>query len=200
MLVALTGGIGSGKSTVAARFRELGAHVIDADRVARDVVDPGTAGLSAVAQAFGPHLIRADGSLDRPALGRIVFGDDQARERLNAIVHPLVRAETRARIMQAAPGQTVVYDVPLLVEAPSDLPFDAVVVVSAPPQLRVERLVRHRGMTAEDAWARVRAQATEAQRLAIADHVVDASGTIEHTLAEADRVWRAVHALPDGEA
>jgi len=179
MRVGLTGGVASGKSTVAALLRELGAVVVDSDVLAREVVEPGTPGLAAVVEAFGPTVLTADGTLDRPALGAVVFGDDAARRRLEAILHPLIRARA-AELEAAAPkGTVVVHDIPLLVETGQADRFDAVLVVDVPVETQVERMVRDRGMSREDALARVAAQADREQRLAAATHVVDNTGTRE---------------------
>ena len=179
MRVGLTGGVASGKSTVAALLRELGAVVVDSDVLAREVVEPGTPGLAAVVEAFGPDVLTADGALDRPALGAVVFGDEAARRRLEAILHPLIRARA-AELEAAAPeGTVVVHDIPLLVETGQADRFDAVLVVDVPVETQVGRMVRDRGMTREDALARVAAQADREQRLAAATHVVDNTGTRE---------------------
>lgn len=179
MRVGLTGGVASGKSTVAALLRELGAVVVDSDVLAREVVEPGTPGLAAVVGAFGPAVLTADGALDRPALGAVVFGDEAARRRLEAILHPLIRARA-AELEAAAPeGTVVVHDIPLLVETGQADRFDAVLVVDVPVETQVERMVRDRGMSREDALARVAAQADRELRLAAATHVVDNTGTRE---------------------
>jgi dephospho-CoA kinase len=193
-IIGLTGGIAAGKSTVSARWRDHGAVIVDADLLAREAVEPGSPGLAAVAQRFGDTVIAPDGSLDRPALGAIVFRDAEAREALNGIVHPEVWRLAQRRFAAAEatdPDAVVVYDVPLLAEAAADRPirFDAVVVVDAPASERIERLVVHRGMDRAEAERRVGAQASDEERLALADHVVDASGTLEQTIASADGVW-----------
>lgn len=196
-IIGLTGGIAAGKSTVSGRWAEHGAVVVDADRLARDAVAPGSRGLEQVAERFGPSVIAADGSLDRPALGTIVFSDPAARKDLEAITHPEVWRLAQAAFdaaEQADPDAVVVYDVPLLAEARGSRPlrFDAVVVVDAPAAVRIERLVQHRGMSRQEAERRVGAQASDADRLALADHVVDATGTLEDTIRSADRVWGLV--------
>lgn len=179
MRVGLTGGVASGKSTVAALLRELGAVVVDSDVLAREVVEPGTSGLAAVVEAFGPGVLDADGRLDRPALGALVFGDEPARRRLEGILHPLIRARA-AELEAAAPaGAVVVHDIPLLVETGQADRFDAVVVVDVPVETQVERMARDRGMSREDALARVKAQASREERLAVASHIVDNTGTRE---------------------
>jgi dephospho-CoA kinase len=186
--IGLTGGIGSGKSTVSALLAERGAVVVDADRIAREVVEPGTPGLAAVVAAFGDAVLSDDGSLDRPALAAIVFADPDARRRLDGIVHPLVRARAVEITAAAAPDAVVVNDVPLLVETGQAGSYDLVVVVEAEPDARVARLVQ-RGLTAEDARARMAAQATDEQRRAVADVVFDNTGTPADLEAQVDRFW-----------
>ncbi|HEX6247523.1 MAG TPA: dephospho-CoA kinase, partial [Nocardioidaceae bacterium] len=178
MRVGLTGGVASGKSTVAAMLRELGAVVIDADRLARDVVAQGTHGLAEVVAAFGEDVLTAEGELDRPAMGALVFGDEQARRRLEAIIHPRVRGCAAALEASAAPDAVVVHDIPLLVETGQATGFDAVVVVDVPVETQVTRLTDLRGMTREEAEARIAAQATREERLAVATHVIDNTGTL----------------------
>jgi len=187
--IGLTGGIGSGKSTAAARFAELGALVIDADALAREVVEPGTDGLAAVVAEFGEQVLDADGRLDRPALARLVFGDEAARGRLNAIVHPRVRARAVELIAAAPPGTVVVQDVPLLVETEQAGAYDLVVVVEAPEELRVRRLAADRGMSAEEVRARMASQATDEQRRAVADVVLVNDGTPDDLSAKVDALW-----------
>lgn len=187
--IGLTGGIAAGKSLLAARFRELGAVLIDADRLARDVVAPGTAGLAAVVSHFGDGVLRPDGSLDRPKLGAIVFGDAAAREALNGIIHPLVRAAAQALKADAGPGSIVVQDIPLLVETGQLANFHLVVVVQAPEEERLARMVRERGMDEQDARARLAAQATDAQRAAAADVLILNDGPPEKALAQLDALW-----------
>jgi dephospho-CoA kinase len=177
--VALTGGVASGKSSVARTLEDLGAVVIDSDRLAREVVEPGTPGLAAVVRAFGEGVLDPQGRLDRAALGRVVFADDAARRRLEAILHPLIRSLSVGRESQAPPGALVVHDIPLLVETGQEGRFDAVLVVDAPVEVQVERMTRQRGWTREDAESRIAAQATREQRLAVATHVVENSGTLE---------------------
>lgn len=187
--VGLTGGIGSGKSTVAGRLAEHGAVVIDADLLSREVVAPGTPGLAQVAEAFGPSVLTPDGALDRPALAAVVFNSAERRERLNGIVHPLVGARTAEMLSSAADDAVVVHDVPLLVEKNYAPMYHLVVVVDADVSLRVERLVSSRGMAAEDARARVAAQASTEERRAVADVWLDNSGTPDQILAVADALW-----------
>ncbi|MGL3199466.1 MULTISPECIES: dephospho-CoA kinase [Curtobacterium] len=196
-IIGLTGGIAAGKSTVSARWADHGAVIVDADRLARLAVAPGSPGLAQVAERFGPTVIAADGSLDRPALGAIVFADPAARKALEGITHPEVWRLAQQAFDEASaadPDAVVVYDVPLLAEAAGSRPirFDAVVVVDAPAAQRVERLVEHRGMDRADAERRVAAQASDAERLALADHVVDATGTLEDTIRSADEVWARI--------
>jgi dephospho-CoA kinase len=186
--IGLTGGIGSGKSTVSRLLGEHGAVVVDADVIAREVVAPGTPGLAAIVEAFGPTVLAADGSLDRPGLAAVVFADPQARRRLDGIVHPLVRARA-GELEAAAPADAVVvHDVPLLAETGQGSSYDLVVVVEADPAVRVARLVQ-RGLTADDARARIAVQATDEQRRAIADTVLDNSGTPEQLAEQVDRFW-----------
>ncbi len=177
MRVGLTGGVAAGKSAVATMLAELGAVVVDADLLAREVVAPGTDGLAEVVAAFGEGVLGPDGALDRPALGAVVFADADARRRLEAIIHPRVRARA-AELEAAAPaGALVVHDIPLLVETGQSGSFDAVIVVDAPREVQVERMVRERGLTPAEAEARIAAQATREERLAAATYVVDNSGT-----------------------
>jgi dephospho-CoA kinase len=179
MRVGLTGGVASGKSSVARILGELGAVVIDADALAREVVEPGTPGLAAVVAEFGPGVLAADGSLDRAKIGAIVFADPARRASLEVVIHPLVRARA-AEIEQAAPVHAiVVHDIPLLVETGQAGHFDAVVVVDVPEEVQVARAVSDRGWSEDEAWSRVRAQATREQRLAAATYVVDNTGTRE---------------------
>ena len=190
MLIGLTGGIGSGKSTVAKRLVELGATEIDADLLAREVVAPGTEGLEAVAGRFGEDLVNADGSLGRALLAQRAFSSEEDRKALEAILHPLIQRLSRERISQAT--GLVVYTIPLLVETDSTLPFDKIVTVSAPEDVRVERLVQSRGMTEIEARARIAAQASDAQREAIADFVINADCTMEELFAQVDRIHAEV--------
>ncbi|HEX6327103.1 MAG TPA: dephospho-CoA kinase [Jiangellaceae bacterium] len=187
--VGLTGGIGSGKSTVAGRLEELGAVIVDADRLAREVVAPGTPGLAAVVEEFGPGILAPDGSLDRPALGQIVFADDDRRVALNAIVHPLVYAR-RSELVAAAPDDAIVVeDIPLLVENSLGKGFALVIVVHAPAGERVRRITASRAISEEDAWARVRAQADDDARRAAADVWLDNSGAPDDTVAAVNSAW-----------
>lgn len=192
--LALTGGIGSGKSTVAHMFAERGATIIDADAISRDLMEPGQQVLAEVIEAFGAHLLDNTGRLDRQALADVVFNDDSARERLNAIVHPAVRTEaTRQReaAVAADPDDAVIIqDIPLLVETGQADTYDGVIVIHTDHDTRLQRLVDIRGMNIEDAKARIAAQATDEQRKAVADWVIDNSGSLEDTEAQVDAVWR----------
>jgi dephospho-CoA kinase len=181
--VGLTGGIASGKSEVSGRLAGLGAVVIDADAVAREVVEPGTPGLAEIVQVFGAAVLGPDGALDRPRLGEIVFSDSGMREKLNAIVHPLVSERMLEKERSAAPGSVIVHDVPLLTENGLAALYDVVIVVDVPVEVQLDRLTRLRGMPFEQARARLDAQAGREQRLAIADIVIDNSGS----LADLDR-------------
>jgi dephospho-CoA kinase len=189
MRVGLTGGIASGKSTVSAILRELGAVVIDADELAREVVAKGTPGLAAVVEEFGPGLLTSDGDLDRAAMGNLVFADDAARKRLEAIVHPLVFERIVDLESQAPAGSVIVHDIPLLAESGRADTFDAVIVVDAPQDVQVARMIRDRGWTEADALSRIAAQATPADRRAIATYVVDNIGTLEDLRAQVEKIY-----------
>ena len=179
MRVGLTGGIASGKSTVAGILAALGAVVVDADLLAREVVAPGTEGLGEVVAAFGPEIVTASGDLDRPALAALVFGDDAARMALERIVHPRVRSRAAELEASAPPGAVVVHDIPLLVETGQAGEFDAVLVVDVPVETQVDRLTRLKGMSRAEAEARVAAQASREQRCAAATYLIDNTGTPE---------------------
>ena len=192
--IGLTGGIGSGKSEVSRRLAEHGAVLIDADVAARQVVVPGSPGLARIAETFGAGVLRPDGSLNRERLGEIVFGDPDLRVKLNEIVHPLVRdwmqaAEQDAVAAATPPGPVVVHDVPLLAESRGRAGFDLVIVVDAPPEVQAERLVQLRGMPAEQARARMAAQASREQRLAVADIVIDNSGSLDDLDRRVGEIW-----------
>lgn len=192
--LALTGGIGSGKSTVAQFFAERGATIIDADAISRQLMEPGQRVLAEVVETFGEHLLDDDGRLDRQALADVVFNDETALERLNAIVHPAVRAEAnqqRQAAIAADPDHAIIIqDIPLLVETGQADTFDGVIVVLTDQDTRLQRLVNARGMSADDARARIAAQATDAQRRAVADWVIDNSGSLEETEAQVEAVWQ----------
>lgn len=192
--MGLTGGIAAGKSTISAHLTSLGAHVIDADVIAREVVEPGEPALERIRHRFGDRVI-ADGELDRAALAQIVFEDPRARHDLERITHPAVRARTHERIAEISEADAdavIVYDIPLLVETGGGEQFDLVVVAHAPAATRTARLTELRGMSAVEARRRVDAQATDAERLAIADVVIDTAGTIEHTIEQVDALWHRV--------
>ena len=197
--VGLTGGIGSGKSEVSKRLAAYGAALIDADVAARAVVEPGTPGLGEITAVFGPQVLLPDGRLNRERLGQIVFADDSALAKLNAIVHPLVHERTQQLEQQATatlgPGGIIVHDVPLLAENGLQNGFDTVIVVDAPDDQRLQRLIETRGMTAEHARERMAAQAGRDQRLAIADIVVDNSGTLADLDQQVAEVWSVLHDL-----
>ncbi|HWM17380.1 MAG TPA: dephospho-CoA kinase [Microbacterium sp.] len=191
-LVALTGGIASGKSTIARRLAAHGAVIVDADQVVRDVQQPGSPVLSAIAAEFGDGMLRPDGSLDRALLGERVFGDPDAVKRLNAIVHPAVRVESQRQFdaaFAADADAVVVYDVPLLAEARLSDPWELIVVAHAPAEVRRRRLVELRGFTEKDAAARIASQVSDDERLALADVVIHTDGSLEETLRQADRLW-----------
>jgi dephospho-CoA kinase len=196
-LIALTGGIASGKSTIARRLAERGAVIVDADALVREVQAPGTPVLRRIEEEFGADVIAADGALDRAALGQKVFGDPERLAVLNRIVHPAVRAESQRRFDEALlddPEAVVVYDVPLLVEARVDDPWDLVVVAHAPESVRLRRLIELRGMDEAAAQARIDAQVPDDRRLAIADAVIDTGGTVASTLEQVDALWERIRA------
>ncbi|MFJ9027082.1 dephospho-CoA kinase [Streptomyces sp. NPDC102274] len=190
--LGLTGGIGSGKSEVSRLLTSFGAVLIDSDRIAREVVEPGTPGLAAVVAEFGPDVLTPDGGLDRPKLGGIVFGDPDRLRALNAIVHPLVRARSAELETAAGPDSIVVHDVPLLVENGMTPLYDLVVVVDASPETQLDRLVRLRGMAESEARKRMEAQATREQRRATADVVIDNDGPLEQLEPQVRRVWQTL--------
>src|SRR4051812_25969936 len=189
MRVGLTGGIASGKSTVARMLVELGAVLIDGDALAREVVARGTPGLARVVAEFGEQLLTPEGDLDRPALGRIVFSDEAARRRLEGITHPLIFERYAELEAAAPPGALVVHDIPLLAESGRADTFDAVLVVDVPPEVQVERMVRERGWTREEAESRIAAQASRADRLAIATYVIENTGTLDDLRAQVEAVY-----------
>lgn len=194
-IVALTGGVAAGKSTVTAVLHECGAVIVDADVLARDAVAPGTPTLEAIRGRFGPGVVTPEGDLDRAALGAIVFSDEAAREALNDLVHPVVRELSRAALAKAQAGfphRVLIYALPLLAESRSPEEFDLVVVVDAPAELRAERLRTHRGFSESEALERVRAQASDEERLALADIVVDSRGDISDTRARAKALYDAL--------
>ena len=195
-LLALTGGIGSGKSTVSGLLAEKGAVIIDADAITRELQQPGTPVFDAIVERFGDAVVAADGTLDRPALASVVFGDEQARKDLEGIVWPAVGAEMARRLAELADTDAVVlYDVPLLVES-GRAGFGGVIVVDVDPELAVERLVRQRGMSEDDARARIANQASREERRALADVVIDNSGSPDDLRRRVDEVWEWIRARP----
>ncbi|MFC6707266.1 dephospho-CoA kinase [Flexivirga alba] len=190
LYVGLSGGIGSGKSTVSARLAALGAVVIDADALAREVVEPGSDGMAEIAGRFGADVLLPDGSLNRPALGAIVFADEAARRDLEAITHPRIRELTGERRAQASRDAIVVHDMPLLVEAHLAPDYHLTVIVDAAQEVRIERVMRDRGMTHDAALARISAQATDAQRYAVADVLLNNNGTRDQLLDQVETLWR----------
>lgn len=197
LTIALTGGIASGKSVVARRLVEHGAVLIDADALARDVVRPGTPGLARIVETFGEEVLAPDGALDRAGLAEIVFGDPQRRAELNAITHPLIAERSRELAAAAAPDAVVVHDIPLLAEGTRDIDgFDLVVVVQAPVETRLRRMMTDRGMTREQAQQRIAAQASDADRLALADVVIENDGDLADALRQVDELWASLPSLP----
>ena len=191
-LIGLTGGIAAGKSTVAKRWVELGAIEIDADLIAREVVEPGTAGLQQIREHFGEAVINEDGSLDRASLGRIVFANHSELKALNAIVHPLVKARTAELLAEMPEHAIVIYNVPLLVEAAVDHQFDTVVTVEAPEDEQISRLIANRGMTESEAKARIVTQAKPVELAARADRILSSNQDIHLLLRDADALWREI--------
>lgn len=194
--IALTGGIGTGKSTVTGLLRELGATVIDADQAVRDVQAKGSEGLARMVEEFGPSILKEDGELDRPRMASIAFTDPDARRRLEEIVHPLVRsrmAELHGEALRRG-ERVIVHDIPLLFEARSPTGFDAVVVVAAPPELAVARLVEQRGMADDEARARIAAQMPIEEKRRRATHVIDNDGSPEDLREKVERLWSELNA------
>ncbi|MFF0753724.1 dephospho-CoA kinase [Streptomyces sp. NPDC004267] len=200
LTVGLTGGIGAGKSEVSRLLVSYGAVLVDADRIAREVVEPGTPGLAAVVEEFGPEILTAQGTLDRPKLGSIVFADPARLAALNAIVHPLVGARSAELEGQAGPDDVVVHDVPLLTENGLASLYDLVVVVDAAPETQLDRLVRQRGMTEDEARARMAAQSTRAQRRAVADLLIDNDGPLEALEPQVRKVWEELRQRAAGNS
>ena len=194
-LIGLTGGIAAGKSTVAKRWVELGAIEIDADAVAREVVEPATIGLQRIRDLFGEEVIGADGCLDRVSLGKIVFSDREKLNALNAIVHPLVKTRTAELLAEMPRDSIVIYNVPLLVEAAVDHEFDIVVTVEAPEEEQIKRMIASRGMTATEAKARIATQAKPVERAARADRILNSNQDIHLLLRDADALWREIELL-----
>jgi len=198
-LVGLTGGIASGKSTVAAMLSKYDNEIIDADEIAREVVLPGTVGLSKVVAEFGPQILEEDGSLSRAELAKLVFEDPEERLALEGILHPLIRARTLERISQSK-SDIVIYIVPLLVEAKVDYPFDLVVTIEAGSENQIKRLVENRGMSTEDAIARIAAQATEPERVARADVRIDGAISLNDLETEVSKLRNQMQALAEAKA
>jgi dephospho-CoA kinase len=197
-VVGLTGGIGSGKSTVSALLRERGAVIIDADAVVRELQEPGMPVFVAMVDRFGPGIVAADGSLDRQAVADVVFNDPEALAALNAIVHPAVGAEVHARIAaHEGTDDLVIADIPLLAEGNSAIKMSGVLVVDVPTETQVQRLLAFRGFSEADARARISRQASREDRLAKADRVIDNGGTPEQLAAQLDDVWAWLERLPD---
>ncbi len=190
-LVGLTGGIASGKSSVAALLRDAGAETIDADQVAREVVEPGTSGLAQVVEVFGEAILNPDGSLSREKLAQLVFQDSNLRLKLEAILHPLIRSKTMALIEQSS-KDVVIYQVPLLVEAKVDYPFDMIVTVEAGLDNQIKRLTGSRGLSEAQARQRIEAQASELQRVQASDYVIDSSGPKENLAAQVAKLWHQI--------
>jgi|LakMenEpi02Jun10_1017292.scaffolds.fasta_scaffold01730_2 dephospho-CoA kinase len=188
-LIGLTGGIAAGKTTVAAHWVSLGAIEIDADKLAREVVEPETKGLTQIVETFGPHILTRTGELDRKALGEIAFNEPARRIALESIVHPLVRERAQEILKSLPENSIVVYTVPLLVEAKVSLPFDVIVSVEAPEADRIQRLVGSRGMTSQEAQARIKAQASALERAAAADFILNSNQTLPGLLADATVLW-----------
>jgi len=188
-LVGLTGGIAAGKSTVAKRWVEQGGFEIDADQLAREVVEPGSSGAAQILETFGPEVFQANGSIDRGKLGAIVFGDASLRKALESIVHPLVKSRAQQLVAGLPENTIAIYNVPLLVEASVDLPFDMVVTVEAPAKEQIARLVKHRGMSVAEAEKRVSSQASPAQRANAADVILNSNQDLPLLLKDADSLW-----------
>lgn len=191
--IGLTGGIGSGKSTVAAMLADRGAVIIDADRISREIVEPGMPALAEIVAVFGARVLRPDGTLNRGELARLAFADKAMTKRLNAIMHPRISTESASRIASAPPGAVVIYDMPLLVETGQAAAVDHVIVVDMPVELQRERAI-DRGMEPADVDRRIEAQATREQRLAIANSVIDNSGTLERTQEQVNALWASLKA------
>ena len=198
-LVGLTGGIASGKSTVAALLSKYDNEIIDADEIAREVVLPGSDGLSMVVAEFGPQILEEDGSLSRSKLAKLVFEDSEERFRLEGILHPLIRARTLERISQSK-SDIVIYIVPLLVEAKVDYPFDLVVTIEAGSENQIKRLIENRGMSTEDATARIAAQATEPERVARADVRIDGALDLNDLETKVSKLWNQIQVLAEAKA
>ncbi|MFM8155776.1 MAG: dephospho-CoA kinase [Actinomycetes bacterium] len=197
--IGLTGGIGSGKSTVASMLAAKGAVIIDADQISREIVEPGQPALEEIVAVFGAGVLRPDGSLDRGELARLAFADKAMTKRLNAIMHPRISAESASRIASAPPGSVVIYDMPLLVETGQASAVSRVVVVDVPVSIQRERAIA-RGLEPADVDRRIEVQATREQRLAVASDVIDNSGTLERTQEQVDALWRSLKSEQSGDA
>lgn len=198
-LIGLTGGIAAGKTTVASHWVSLGGVEIDADKLAREVVEPGTKGLDQIKDAFGDSVLQADGSLDRAKLGEIVFNDPNKRVVLEGIIHPLVRQRAQELLLDLPDHSMVIYTVPLLVEANVSLPFDVIVSVEAPETDRVNRLVGSRGLTEEQALARIKSQASAIERAAAADYILNSNQPLVSLLADATALWNKFIAMSEAK-
>ena len=194
MLIGLTGGIASGKTTVANRWAELGAEIIDADELAREAVAPGSEGLREISESFGANFVQPDGTLNRSLLADTIFMDADKRKRLEAITHPKIRQLALNRLAKAG-DRPIVYVIPLLVESSSTLPFDTVVTVSAPESVRIDRMAKNRGLSIELAQARLGAQASDSDREAVANHVISSDCSLEELIARADNLWAKLTAV-----
>ncbi len=196
--IGLTGGIGSGKSTVAAMLADRGAVVVDADQIARDLVEPGGSALAELVTEFGPRILQGDGSLSRAELAAMAFSDPRATERLNAIMHPMIRVEAQRRLAERPDADLVVYDMPLLVETGQADLVDLVVVVDVPESMQIERAIQFRGLDEADVRRRMTVQAGREERLAAADVVIDNSGDLDRTRVQVDDLWERVVGAAEG--
>lgn len=199
-LVGLTGGIAAGKSVVSATWEDLGAFVVDADVLAREVVEPGSSGLSSLVALFGTDILQSDGSLDRQKLGELVFSSDVNRKTVESILHPLIKARALAQLANVPSDRVGVYVIPLLVESKSDLPFDFVVTVEAPMEEQVKRLVENRGMTESEAIARIKSQASPAERANVADRVLSSNQSLELLKKDAKVLWNEITRMTSQKA
>ncbi len=199
-LVGLTGGIAAGKSVVSATWEDLGAVVVDADVLAREVVEPGSSGLSSLVALFGTAILQADGALDRKKLGELIFSNEVNRKTVESILHPLIKARALAQLAAVPADQIAVYVIPLLVESKSDLPFDFVVTVDAPLEEQVKRLVENRDMTESEAIARIKSQASPAERANVADRVLSSNQSLELLKKDAKVLWNEITRMTSQKA
>lgn len=199
-LVGLTGGIAAGKSVVSATWEDLGAFVVDADVLAREVVEPGSSGLSSLVALFGTGILQTDGSLDRQKLGELVFSSEVNRKTVESILHPLIKARALSQLAAVPAGEVAVYVIPLLVESKSDLPFDFVVTVEAPLEEQVKRLVENRGMSEGAAIARIKSQASPAERANVADRVLSSNQSLELLKKDAKVLWNEITRMTSQKA